>query len=239
MIEIDLSRLQKAEHTIHIKGHQTKTGYVKPHTRKVKTATEADVEMDVKLAALRDYKEAAMRTEDWLKENPDMNQAAGVVNNFTVDEYDDINKFLRGDEPEDLTKEEIIESVDAISGFLRDAPKFNGTVYRGMGFDPTVSREKDIYDKFMGDVQNTDTVTLPAFTSTTFNKDKAVDFSGEGVPKYTARIILEIKSKRGVALNGVAAFPKEQEILFDKSSDFKVIGVKNIDGIDHIQLEEI
>jgi hypothetical protein len=138
-----------------------------------------------------------------------------------------------------MTNEEINDSINSISKFLGDAPKFSGTVYRGMGFDPNVSKDKTVYDNFINDVESSDSVTLPSFTSTTCKKEIAIDFSGEGVARYSSRIILEIKSKKGVVLDGAAAFPKEQEILFDKGTDFKVINVEDVDGLKHIRLEEI
>ena len=238
MIEINLDTLHKSETRVHVKGHKTGKSYVKPHIRVVKAKT-ADAEMDAKMAALQGYKKAAARTNEWIKNNPEKSHLVGTVNNFTVDEYDDINKYLRGDKPEMLTEDEINNSIIQISEFLADAPKFNGTVYRGMGFDPNVSKDKAVYDDFMKDIENSDVVTLPAFTSTTCKKDIAIDFSGEGVPRYTSRIVLEITSKKGVVLDGAAAFPKEQEILFDKGAEFKIINVVEVDDIKHIKLEEI
>jgi len=234
MIEIDLDVFYKGEKLTTVKGHHTVKGYVKPYTRKTKTA---DTEMESEFAALKVYKQAAMQIEDWIKEHPEKSRVVGVVNNYTVDEYDDINKFLRGDEPEDTPVEDINDSIASISEFIRDAPKFDGTVYRGMGFNPEVAKDKAIYDNFMSEVENSDTVTLPAFTSTSCKKEIAMNFGGKGVPKYASRIILEIKSNKGVVLDGAAAFPKEQEVLFDKSSEFKVISVEEVDGVKHIKLE--
>lgn len=236
MIEINTNNIQKGERIITVKA----TAKRREHKRKIKTAKEADAEMDAQMITLRNYKAAAMRTEDWMDNHPEMKQAAGEVNNFTVEDYDRINAALRNKSTdEELSEMNIDNQIKSISSFLEGAPKFNGVVYRGMGFDPNVSKEKIIYDNFMDNVRNNKFITLPSFTSTTCEKEIAMNFSGEGVPRYSARIILEIKSKRGVALNGVAAFPKEMEVLFDKSSNFKVIGIKEINGIQNIKLEEI
>lgn len=229
MIEIKLSTLQKAEKIIQVKATSKRKG----HTRKIKIATEPDVEV------IRDYKIGVVKTENWVKEHKERITDIEVVNNFTIKDYKDINKVLHGREPDHLSRDEVEDKISVISGFLRDAPKFGGTVYRGVGFDLNVTRKKDRYDKFMIDIRNNDTITLPGFTSTSHNKKIATNFGLRGGTEHSVNIVLEIKSKRGVILDGVTKFPNEQEILFDKGSEFKVIKVENIDGIDHIRLEEI
>jgi len=242
MIEIDINKLHKSEQVVHVKGHQTKSGYVKPYIRivKAKTATEAAAEMDVILATLQNYKDAAAKTNKWITDNPDRSYDVGEVNNFTVEDYDVINTALRDEFTEDELSDMMIgDQIKSISAFLKDAPKFNGVTYRGMGFDPGIVGDKLIYDNFIDDIKNNEFITLPAFTSTTVKKEIAMDFSGRGVPKHSNRIILEIKSKNGVALDGAAAFSKEMEVLFDKASDFKIISIEAIDGVYNVKLEEL
>ena len=237
MIEIDLDTLRKGEKRIPVKGHQTKTGYIKPHIRIVKTAAEADVEMDEKLAVLRKYKEAAARTDEWITLNPDRHVDVGEVNNYTVGDYDAINEALREKfTDEELSETPIKDQIKSISAFLRDAPKYNGITYRGMGFDIANWGDRDRYNKFINDFTDSEFITLPSFTSTTHNKEIAIGFTGT---RTTQRILFEIESKHGVVLDGAAQFAKEQEILFDKDSQFKVISVKRDGKTMHVKLEEI
>ena len=205
MIEININDLRKSETRVSVKGHHTKVGYVKPYIRVVKGKAEADAEMDVILATLQNYKDATAQTNKWIADNPDRSYDVGEVNNFTVEDYDVINTALRDELTEDELSDMMIgDQIKSISAFLKDAPKFNGVTYRGMGFDPDVVADKLIYDNFINYVKNNESIILPSFTSTTVKKEIAIDFSGRGVSKYSNRIILEIKSKKGVALDGAA-----------------------------------
>ena len=223
MIEINLSALHKGEKKVSVKGHQTKTGYVKPYIRVVKTATQADDE----IMALETYKEAASRTNDWIRANPDRNKDVGETNEYTVSDYDVINTALRDDFTDvELSGMMIGDQIKSISSFLTDAPKFNGMVYRGMGFNLDKQSSADQYYKFIDDIMKSDTIVLKPFTSTSQDKDRASEFIGKSDGKRFGEpggILLKIKSKTGVALDGVAEFPIEREVLFNKGIEFKVI----------------
>lgn len=235
MIEIDLINLQKSEARVSVKGHRHGKGYVKPYIRVVKTAAQADAEMDAKLAALQAYKEAASQTNDWIRDNPDRHKDVGATNDYCVSDYDVINTALRDDRTDkELDKMLIGDSIKSISSFLKDAPKFEGTVYRGMTFDIAHGGDKE-YEAFITDVESDIDFTLKPFTSTSVNKDEAMKFTS----KDNINILMEIKSKRGIALDGAAEFPKEQEVLFTKDSKFKLID-KQISGDDvKLTIEEI
>ena len=232
MIEINLNALQKGETRVSVKGHQTKSGYVKPHIRVVKTTAQA--ETDAKLAALEVYKEASRNTDDWVKDNPKRYMEFGNVDAYTIDTYDEINSALRDDfTDKELSEIDLKDQIDSISSFLKDAPKFDGVVYRCMHFDVD-NYGKDDYDDFIKNVTVDEEIELKPFTSTSFDKDVAMKFTY----KKDTNIIMKIKSKRGVVLDGVSSFG-EQEVLFDKRSHFKVISREQIDNNINIELEEI
>lgn len=244
MIEINLNNLQKEEKRIHVKGTATR----KAHYRKIKgakTAVEADAEVEGKLTALREYKEAAARTNKWIAANPDRHVDVGETNNYTVSDYDVINTALRDDFTEaDLSDMMIGDQIKSISSFIKDAPKFTGTVYRGMGFNLDKESSANQYYKFIDDVMKFDVITIKPFTSTSQDKDKASEFIGKSTGKDFGKpggIFFEIKSKNGVALDGAAEFPVEREVLFNKDAKFKIIDY-HIDPDTktyHIKLEEL
>lgn len=235
MIEINLNALSKSETRVSVKGYKSGKGYVKPHIRIVKTAAQADVEVDAKLAGLQAYKDAASRTNDWIVANPDRHADVGETNEYCVSSFDVINTALRDDfSGAELDNMLIGDSIKSISSFLTDAPKFEGTVYRGMSFDIAHGGDKE-YEAFMDNVESDIDFTLKPFTSTSVNKDEAMKFT----LKDNINILMEIKSKRGIALDGAAEFPKEQEVLFDRDSKFKLID-KQISGDDvKLTIEEI
>lgn len=231
MIEINLGALYKDERKVSVKGHQTKTGYVKPYTRVVKTSTQTDDE----ITALETYKKAASRTNDWIRDNPDRSKDVENVNYYTDREYDFINETLRESRPEDelrISLSDMGEKIESISAFLKDAPKFDGIVYRGMTFN--IRGRKD-YEEFMVGMTAGNECEIKPFVSTTANKDIAEGFTVDN----NINVLMEIRSKRGVVLNGAAQFPKEREVLMDKNSKFKIIDVKIIDKDVRIKLEEI
>jgi len=242
MIEINLTELQKTEKTIHVKA----TSKRKAHTRKIKTAAEADAEMDEKLAALQNYKEAAARTNEWITANPDRYKDVGNINYYTVEDYSMINEVLRDIEPEDeikISRTDVGEQIQSISSFLSDAPKFDGIVYRGMGFNLDRESSANEYYNFIDNIMKSDVITLKSFTSTSQDKDSASSFAGKTGKDFgkPGGILFEIKSKTGVALDGAAEFSSEREVLFDRNIKFKVVGY-NIDSNTqtyHIKLEEL
>lgn len=243
MLEINFKSL-KSEKRVHVKGHQTKSGYVKPHIRVVKTAAQADAEMNAKMAALQSYKNASEQTNKWIKNNPDRRADIAEINDYTVDNYGFINEALRvgmkGDEFIDYRGEifsvsDINNQVESISSFLNDAPKFKGIVYRSMTFNIRDIKGIRDYEEFMRSIEGFDVCTMKTFSSTSININKAQEFR---IPN-NINVIMKIKSKNGVALNGATHFPKEQEVLLNKDSKFNIISIDKDGRNIYIELEEI
>lgn len=233
MIEININDLNKSEQSVRVKGYQTSSGYVKPYIRIVKK--KSDTESDSKSTSVQAYKDAASRTNDWIKDNPDRSRDVGETNEYCIDSFDVINTALRNDFTDEQLSNMIIgDQIKSISSFLKDAPKFDGTVYRGMSFDIAYGGDKQ-YEDFMGDADVGGEITLKPFTSTSARKDVAMKF----VSKDNINVLMEIKSKRGVALDGAAEFIDEREVLFDKASKFKITDI-TITGDDvNMKMEEI
>ena len=232
MIEINLSNLQKGERIVDVKAHNTKFGYVQGYKRKIKTATEKD-----KSTTSEVYKDAASNTEDWINNNPDRYTDVGEVNNYCVDDFNVINETLRtGLSEEKLSGMFLFPQIHSISSFLKDTPKFTGTTYRGMSFGGD-KEGKESLKEFMLNINSIGGFVMKPFTSTSVDKHTATSFaSTEG---GSTSVLLEIKSKSGVALDGAAEFTNEQEVLFDRSSRFKVIDVEEEGHSMYIKLEEV
>ena len=238
MIEISTIDLGKGEKLINVKA----TSKRKAHRRKVKTAAEADAEMDAKLAALRIYTTAATLTNQWIKDNPDRYEDVGEVNDYTVDHYHEINHYLGKNKlisPEQrmLDVDEIVEKSTRISNFLQDAPKFNGIAYRGKYMRIETDSGLEKYNTFMKNINNSDTIILKSFSSSTADKNIAKNYIRGGANK--GNIMFSIRSKSGVALGKSAAFHLEREVLFNKNTEFKIINVNTSSEGTSIELEEI
>jgi len=237
MIEINLNNLQKGERIVDVKAHSTKSGYVQAHKRKIKTAAEHDVEMEDRFTSLKIYKDAASKTENWINNNPDRYADVGEVNNYCVDDYNVINETLReGLSEKQLSEMDLSQQIYSISSFLKDAPKFTGTTYRGMTFGGDKAGKESL-KKFMFNINSIGGFVMLPFASTSVDKYVATGFAS--TQGGSTSVVLEIKSKNGVALDGAAEFTREQEVLFDRNSQFKVIDVKTEGHNMHIKLEEV
>jgi len=245
MIEINLNKLQKGEQTIRVKAHQTKKGYVKEYSRKIKT-TKPTTEMDVKLAARKNFTDTAKRTNDWIDAHPEMEDDVETVYRYTVDRYDEINYYLgHGEVMYPSTREEdatikagIVQESNKISGFLRNAPKFTGTVYRGKfkRVDTELGLKK--YNDFMDNINSSDTIVMKSFTSTTADRSIAEKYIRKKI-STKGNIMFEMTSKQGVALGKASEYSGECEVLFDKNTEFKIINVDVSNEGTYIKLEEL
>jgi len=233
MIEINLSNLQKGERIVDVKAHPGKFGYVQAYKRKIKTATEKEDQSTTSKV----YKDAASNTDDWINNNPDRYSDVGEVNNYCVDDFNVINETLReGFSEKQLSEMDLAPQIHSISSFLKDAPKFGGTTYRGMSFSPDKSGKESLKE-FMFNINSIGGFVMKPFTSTSVDKHTAMSFaSNKG---GATSVVLEIESKSGVALDGAAEFTREQEVLFDRSSRFKVMDLKKDEHSMYIKLKEV
>ena len=247
-IEIDISSLQKGEKRVWVKATSKRKG----HYRRVKGAKKVEEIKEVPTVDnIQLYKDAASKTNDWMSDNPERGQEFDIVRDYCVSAYDDINYYLRegelmgGVEEEGVLvqesimgKDEIIKASDRISNFLHSAPNFSGVTYRGMTF----RTESDIgfkhFNSFMNNISVGKEFKLKSFTSTSSDEEQASKFTiGKGA--LNVNVLLEIRSKSGVALNGASAFPSEHEVLFDRGCEFKVVSVAKEGNFIGIKVEEI
>jgi len=86
---------------------------------------------------------------------------------------------------------------------------YRGTVFRGKGA-PT------------GDIITGSHVIFPAFTSSSLNRDKAIEFA-TGIPNPTLYVIQACTPRR---IRDISFYPEEEECLFGPFSIFKVMGIE-------------
>lgn len=171
----------------------------------------------------------------FLKDNPsylveDRNSYVDAVVKYTGSYYPRINQYLRGQRKQ--LDNETLSVIGGISKYINLSDKYIGTSYRGITADRTM------FDKLKPLKKGNDYIEN-GFMSTSANKLVAEDFA-DGT-EY--KIIFEIKGKNGVDISSISDMQEEKEILFDKSSKFKITKIKVVDkkifGNLYIYMEEI
>lgn len=229
MIEINLNKLiGTGEGNVQV----TRDGTTFWRRQRVGKKDVPDVSGSVTMTNDDKYDVNTDQVKAWIDDNPD--RAADVANTYTYCKagYEIINKTMRGIPDDVFDKFLPPEDLQSISNFLHDAPKFNGTVYRGVTIN-----DKDEFNDFMVGVRK-GKIRMKPFTSTTTDQKLSKGFAYLH-PRINPPIYMEIKSKRGVAVSKISHFSSENEVLFDYGSRFKVTDFKVTDSEVNIKLEEI
>ena len=137
-----------------------------------------------------------------------------AVFNYTGNDYRRLNHLLRKDQPLDHYFANMHQDLQTA---LPKGVAWEGEVFRGLAFE---SRAE--LDSFIKLHQKGNTVTSPAFMSTSVDKGNISYFSRGG--GYTAE--LRIESKRGTYLNGLSEHSGENEVLFGANTSFEVTLVR-------------
>ena len=171
----------------------------------------------------------------FLKDNPsflkeDKSRYIEDISKYTGSYYPRINQYLRGQRKQ--LDEETLSVIDGISKYINLSNKCIGTSYRG------ITADRDMFNKLKS-LKKGDDYIENGFMSTSANKLVAEDFA-DGT-EY--KVIFEIKGKNGVDISSISDMQEEKEILFDKSSKFKITKIKAVDkkvfGNLYIYMEEI
>lgn len=103
----------------------------------------------------------------------------------------------------------------ACNAALEKMPRYNGTVFSGISFDPM---KLDQYIKEMKACMSSGTAYVnKAFMSSTTSIDRTSIFGDN--------LMLVIKSKKGVDVKAISHYASEDEIVFRAGSNFKVLKV--------------
>lgn len=171
----------------------------------------------------------------FLKNNPsyfeeDKRKYIESVVKYTGSFYPRINQYLRGQRNQ--LDNETLSVISDISRYINLSDKYIGTSYRG------IIADRAFFDKLKS-LKKNDDFTEQGFMSTSINKLVADDFA-DGA---SYKIIFEIEGKRGVDISSISDMQEEKEVLFDKSSKFKIKKIKVVDknkyGNIYINMEEL
>lgn len=171
----------------------------------------------------------------FLRDNPsflkeDKSKYAESITKYTGSYYPRINQYLRGQRKQiDIETSSVIEGI---SRYIELSDKYVGTSYRGIVAD------RRMFDNLKS-LKKGDDFIEKGFMSTSIERLVAEDFADGSEYK----VIFEIKGKNGVDISAISDMQEEREVLFNKSSKFRITKIKVTDknkfGNIHISMEEI
>lgn len=121
------------------------------------------------------------------------------------------------------------KDVKELSNVLKEAPKFEGSSYRGMGL------YADEANAFNAQLKKGNIFSDKGFMSTSAKKEAATNFA----KGYDFEYVFKINGKNGVSLGDVARIKEEEEILFNLDSKFSIKNVVKKGNRFEIELDEI
>ena len=152
------------------------------------------------------YGEATVRSASYYAMQSKKTQAAV---GFYTEEGEFINEAMRKGLP-------VYIETPLIKDFLKKAPKYQGTTYRGIRFG-----DKEELKEFMATVG--DTFTDKAFLSASTIESEARAFMGK-----SKSVMLKVHSRKGFVMDTLSDKPGESEVLFNAGTRFKVLSTRTI-----------
>ncbi len=154
-----------------------------------------------------------------------------VVSDYTADGYVNWNKMLRGETPSNLSERGLEWTKDDISRLkqlLGEAPGYEGLSYRGTRLS----------DNVLAQFKKDGFVTMDAFTSTSLERTKALEFTEFGTEGRS--VLFEILGRNGTHIDSLSVVGHEKEILFNAGTKFRVLSRGETPGGDVlIKLAEV
>jgi hypothetical protein len=155
---------------------------------------------------LDDYKSALEAFDKFYDQLDPDNQ--NLISLFTQEGYEDINGLIREDgeyleEMSEGMRDLVVEQTRDMRMIIDQAPKYTGTVYRGIG-----SSSLGRMTAFAG-LEPGDIVPFNGLTSTSISEDIADAFS----QRSTYQIFMEIQNATGAPIADVSEMPGEQEVV--------------------------
>lgn len=153
----------------------------------------------------RDWKEGLSKAE------------SDAMTYWTDDGYHDIRKFQVDGTTSPYTggKDVMEERIRQLDRAFEKAPKFEGTVYRGMRV------KKDLYEKMAAKTQ----MTMKSYTSFSADEATAAGFSGSG--SETVNVVLVVaKNKNGRLIRAASSHRAENEVLVKRGAKY---GIRQIE----------
>lgn len=129
-------------------------------------------------------------------------------------------------------KAKALQDVKNISQFLEYSPTYEGSVYRGLGFDVGGPMDDGRYDSFHKLYQKGKVIQTDTFTSWTKDEDflrevHAARTMLDEECEYSVEVTIRMKNcESGVDISRYAELQGQQEVLFDNKTSLKVLDVK-------------
>tara|TARA_R110001599_G_scaffold4106_1_gene21735 strand:+ start:26184 stop:27467 length:1284 start_codon:yes stop_codon:yes gene_type:complete len=157
------------------------------------------------------------------------------INDYTSTGYFEINTYLGTGKTdlfqEDISEDEIKDSIKCLKNALSDLPNYEGKTYRG-----DTIKIKNL-DDFKNNLDN-NYLEFKSFLSTTTDSDQAQIF-GSLTRKNEYPVIYNITSKKGKFISDYSDFEEEEEVLFMPNTRFNVLDWKDFNGSLVVDLIEI
>jgi hypothetical protein len=149
-----------------------------------------------------------------------------AVNAYTDNLYLNLNKMLRGFafEPE---HQKILEDLGAIifNALNKMLPKYKGLVFRGSNLTNEVLQE------YVECFKSNTIILHSFFTSTSKSFFIAEKF-------FKGNVFFTVLSKNGLDVSSLSQYPTEEEILFNRDTNFKVTSISIGSTLIQIVMEE-
>lgn len=136
--------------------------------------------------------------------------------------YPKIQAYLRnGIEGESI--DYIKDLINGMDAYLDQAPKFEGTVYRGLQFDKKDKGFKELIKGITGEGAELMDKSFMSTTSDPSILQYFVDHPGKH------HVVFTIEGKSGVDISHLSRSPGEKEVLFGRNIKFKVVSYEEKD----------
>jgi len=130
-------------------------------------------------------------------------------------------------------KFEMKDIQTGLDTLFKNAPAYDGKIYRGLSFKSTEER-----DGFLSQIKNNE-LELDSVSSFSSSKTVAEKFSGK---KHRNRenLVIEVANNRsGVSIQNLQGFGQEQEVIADKGTRYRVLSQKTKGKRTTIRVEEV
>jgi hypothetical protein len=118
-----------------------------------------------------------------------------------------------------------------INEYIRDSPKYEGTIYRGL------SDSGGNLDQMIDQLKSPEGLTIRSVSSFSSSPRVAVNFATAG---KTKAVVVEVRSNRsGSSIRNIAALHHEDEVIVPKGTRYRYVGERVENGITIYEVEEI
>lgn len=154
------------------------------------------------------------------------------IQNFTGGGYGRIRAIDRGGPPDALPMGRFLTAyqkhLDGIRSLMARAPRFQGTVYRGL---------YQLTDEALATLQTGSTIEIDAIASSSRDYAQAREFSDTWEDRSRAAVLV-LKQRSGMAIETISTMADEREVLLPKGAKFRILRRYTIDDILHVEAEE-